>query len=420
MQDNKSGTAKRHLKWILPIIAIGSSVAVFVALKNSKPKAPSRPVVEKVWSVKAIQAQRASYQPQIILYGKVEAPDEVKLASPVTAYVQEIHVQEGDSIKAGSSLIQLDTSDSELILQQREADVTAIEAQINALKIQHTANKKALKIEKRLLSLSSKTVSRYQDLKKRKAISEDQFDNAQTAYNQQALSLNNREQAILSYPAQLAQLEAQRSKAVALKDTVLLEVNRSDIQAPFDGRVTAVNIAEGDRIRSGDILASVYSPASLQVRSQVPNQNLPIIRQLLQNGKQLTARSEFDGTVLQLSLDRLASSAINGKSGVDGLLAFEANAFYPEPGRTLEMTLTLPGQSDLIAIPPSALYGTNRVYVVSDNQLQSHTIIRAGNLYETNGDTQLLIEANGIQDGDSIVTTQLPNAISGLPVKVTE
>lgn len=420
MQNNTPKTAKRHLKWTLPLIILGCAIAAFVMLKNSKPKAPSKPVVEKVWSVKAIKAQVSNYQPEIILYGKVEAPDEVKLSSPVTAYAQSIAIKEGDTVKAGEPLIQLDTRDSELILQQREADVSAIDAQINALKIQHAANKKALQIEKRLFNLSSKTVSRYQDLKKRKAISEDQFDNAQMSYNQQALSLNNREQAINAYPAQLAQLEAQKSKAVALKDTTLLDVKRSTIKAPFNGRVTAVNIAAGDRVKSGDTLASVYSPESLQIRSQVPNQALPIIRQLLQQAQQLHARSEFDGEALQLNLERLASSAQNGKSGVDGLLTFGSNTIYPEPGRTLEMTLVLPGQPGLIAIPPSALYGTDRIYTVQDNKLKAVTITRSGNLYDTQGNNQLLIRTSEIKDGDVIVTTQLPNAISGLPVKVTE
>jgi len=161
-----------HLKWLLPIVIIGVAIATFVILKMNKPQAPSRPVQEKIWSVRTIAAEPGTHQPSLKLYGKVESPRMSKVTAAVTAFVGAVHIDEGNAITPNQLLIQLDDSDAKLLVTQRQADVDNYIAQAETEKVRHNADLKALKIEKNLQQLSYKTVKRYENLIKRKLTSQ--------------------------------------------------------------------------------------------------------------------------------------------------------------------------------------------------------------------------------------------------------
>ena len=412
--------AKRRLTWILPLLALAVAVAIFISLKNSRPQAPARAVDEKLWNVQTQPVVFAGFSPEIVLYGQVESPQMTQLSAPVTAFVEQVLSREGQQVSQDDLMIKLDPRDMQLILRQREADLQSIEAKINAAQIQQSSDQTALNIEKKLYALANKSVSRYQDLSKRKVGSQDQLDTARRSFQQQALSLNNREQAIRSFPAQLSQLKAEQEKIKALRDTALLDLERTSIKAPFTARIAKITTAIGDRVKSGDPLITLYDPTALQLRSQIPSKMLPWIRQGLKENQGLNATAIIDNQHISLRLSHLASSVTNGNTGVDALLAFDPKQFIPEPGRTLALTLTLPQIDKVIGITPRALYGTDRVYRVTEGKLESVMVTNVGNAHNSTGEPLVLIQSSNLKAGDQVIITQLPNAISGLPVKVTE
>ncbi|WP_293268694.1 HlyD family efflux transporter periplasmic adaptor subunit [Neptunomonas sp.] len=410
----------RHLTWILPLLALVIAVGVFMALKSSKPQTSSRPAPEKTWSVQTQIVSFSSIRPEVVLYGQVESVQMTQLSSSVTAFVESVISKEGQRVEKGELLVKLDPRDTQLIVRQREADLKNIDAKLSAARIQNKADKKALNIEKKLYALANKSVSRYQDLSKRKVGSDDQLDTARKNLQQQALALNSREQAINAFPSQLAQLKAEQDKIKALRDSALLDLERTSITAPFKARISNINTATGDRVKSGDPLITLYDPTQLQLRSQIPSKTLPWVRKGLQENQKLAATAVIDQQIITLQLSHLASSVSNGNTGVDALLQFTLGEFIPEPGRTLSLTLFLPEIDHIITIPPSALYGTDRVYRVRDAKLEAVTINKVGDAHSKSGLPLILIQPGTLREGDSLITTQLPNAISGLPVKATE
>lgn len=412
--------ARYHLKWLIPLLLLACATGGFMLLKSSKPSPQAEAADIKRWSVQAEAVQQGAFQPQVVLYGKVESPSETVLTAASTAYIQQVHVNEGETVAAGDLLIQLNPKDAELVLQQREADLTGSKAQITAAKVEHNANQSALKLEQQLYNLAQKTVSRYQNLKQRKAISEDQLDSALKSLRAQGLSLNSRKQAIAAYPARLAQLEAQKTKAQALRDSAALDLERTRITAPFSGRISSLSAATGDRVTPGSQLITLYNPTTLQIRSQLPDRLLPVIRQSLQKHTAIDATAALDGQSLSLQLIQLGGAVSTGQSGIDGLFQFISGNPFTTPGRSLEITLTLPPQEGLFSIAPSALYGNNRVYRIHERQLEAVSVTQIGSLRLPDGQTRLLIQANDLNNGDPITTTQLPNALSGLPVTILE
>lgn len=411
-------TEKRSnlIKWLLPVIILVLAVAVFIFLIKSKPQAPSRPITEKVWSVQTIAAEAGTHHPSLVLYGKVESPRMTRVTSALTAFVEEVYTDEGNIIAPGELLIQLDNRDAKLLVDQRQADVDNYLAQIAAEKVRHETDLKALQIEKNLVQLSLKTVRRYENLIKRKVSSQEQLDSARQAYQQQSLSLTQRERDIADHPNRLAQLESQLKRAQSSLEAANLDLQRTQIKAPFEGRVASLSVAPGDRVKAGDALLDLYSQKRLEVRAQIPNRVLPKLRQNKPSGKAI-AKGSIDGQSIDLTLDRIAAEVNGGRAGVDAMFRINTDSYLPEPGRSLAIEVLLPAEENLIALPPQSLYGLDRVYkVTTDNRLEAVTVERIGDTNET-GIAQVLVRSDTLNNGDRIITTQLPNAISGLRVK---
>ncbi|MBY4678021.1 efflux RND transporter periplasmic adaptor subunit [Marinobacterium arenosum] len=415
MTSERTRTGSKLLRWIVPILLLLAGVAVYSALKASKPSAPARPAQEKVWTVHAINAELTSHRPELTLYGKVESPRRTTLSAAVTAFVSKVQTDEGRVVSAGDPLIQLDPRDAELLVQEREAEQKAIEAQIKAEQVRHQANLKALQIERELLALSERTVQRYQNLASRKVGSEDQLDSARRTYQQQALSLNTLQQELQDHPNRLAQLEANRQRAEAQLASARLDLERTLVSAPFTARIAKLSVAPGDRVTSGSTLLILYALDNIEVRAQIPSRHLAIVRQALAEQGSMSAEARLDGQSIQLQLDRLAGEVDGGRAGIDAL--FRVGGQQPlEPGRALQLSLTLPAQPGSAALPPQALYGLDRIYRISDGRLEALQVERLGDISGSDGRPYVLVRADNLRDGDRIITTQLPNAISGLKV----
>lgn len=406
------------LKIVLPLLFVAAAAAFGKYMLSTKPQAPSRPVEEKVWAVSVVEANLEAHQPELALYGKVETPRMSTLSAAVTAYVSDVPTDEGRTFAANEILLQLDDRDIRLLVAQREADLRNAEAQLAAENVRHNADLKALKIEKNLLALSQQSVARIENLNKRKLASQEQLDTARRSAQQQALSLNTRQQAINDHPNRRQQINASITRTQALYDAALLDLERTRISAGFDGRIAQLSVAPGDRVRSGDVLVTVYGLDRLEVRVQVPSRILPVIREALASEGNISATSRLDGQLLPLQLDRLAGEVDSGRAGVDAFFRIEASREQlPEPGRSITIDLKLPVQENVVTLPPQALYGTDRVYRVKEGRLEAVTVERVGDITLDSGKTLILVRSDDINAGDRIITTQLPNAISGLKVR---
>ncbi|MFW1676742.1 efflux RND transporter periplasmic adaptor subunit [Pontibacter sp. JAM-7] len=404
------------LRWLLPLVMLAVAAAVFMLLTTSKPQAPSKPAEEKVWSIQTVTADPRQHQPVLELYGQVETPRLTTLTAAINAYVETVETDAGRSAASGTRLLQLDTRDATLVLQQRAAAVIQAQAQLDAEQVRYAAEQRSLKIQQNLLQLSARSVKRYEDLEKRKVSSVDQLDTARSAYQQQALALASLEESIADHPNRIKQLQAQLDSAVALRDAAQLDLERTRITAPYDARIVSVSVAPGDRVKTGDQLITLYNQNRLEVRAQLPNRILSILRQA-GTDQAIVAQASLDGQTLDLELDRFAATVNTGQAGIDSFFRFSDSTLPLEAGRSLSMYVVLPPVDSSIALPATALYGLDRVYKVVDQRLQGVSIIRLGDTRMPNGELYILVRSTDIQPGDQILTTQLPNAISGLKVK---
>ena len=79
--------------------------------------------------------------------------------------------------------------------------------------------------------------------------------------------------------------------------------------------------------------------------------------------------------------------------------------------------MELPTEQQVAAIPALSLYGQNRVYRIVDDRLQAVIIKRLGEIEGKDGESLTLVRAAELKDDDLLITTQLPNAVTGLLVE---
>lgn len=404
----------------LPVFILTLAMGGFALLWMTRSPTLPVPVEEKAWRVSVVEIVPGRYAPDLLLYGTVEAPRRASLRTAVNADVAEVPTAEGRQVSAGEPLVILDDREIELVLRQRLADLAEIEALIDSEQQRHQSDLIALKRERALLDLAKKEVTRAEDLYQRKLGSQSLLDEARQALERQALSLNTRQLAVDEHPARLAQLEARRARALALTNQAQLDLQRTRITAPFSGRIIRVPVAPGDRVRVGDLLVEAYPLAALEIRAQIPFPHLSAVRAALTEGNDLTATGQVDDCPLRAVLDRLAGEVSEASGGMEALFRIQKGAECLVPGRLLSLLVSLPAQDDLVELPFEALYGLNRVYRLENGRMAAVAVKRIGEHRAADGTMRVLVKSPRLQAGDQIITTQLPNAVTGLKVIVAD
>jgi RND family efflux transporter MFP subunit len=393
------------MRRLIPLLILLLAVAGFLALRATRPAAPSVEARERIWRVEAHELVTTAVNPTLVLYGRIEAPDRIRAAAPVGGRVIEVKVRDGDRVEAGTVLARMDPRDLEPRIAQAAGDV-------ERERIRHRHDQEAIAQERTLLKLAEAKLERFERLKNARLGAESAFDQAREEVARVRLSLSQRQQAIAEHPSRLAQLQAKLTEARR-------DAERGEITAPFAARIGKVEAAAGDQVQPGQALLSLYSSDALYLRARVPAIYAEELRTALARGEILLARAEFGATTLLARLDRISGEA--DARGVDALLRLDDASKVPV-GAFVNAVLERPTATDVFAVPPSALHGGDRIYLISDDgRLSAVPVRRAGERREGSTLTLLVRPAQEnptLGNGARILTTHLPHAIDGLAVEV--
>jgi multidrug efflux pump subunit AcrA (membrane-fusion protein) len=413
--NSKSFNFRSLTKILLPILIITGAISSFIYLKNSKPEVPATPIVEQVWGVSSDLVELQNISPEVTLYGAVEASETVQLSATVNAFVTQVQVGRGDRVSKGQLLVKLDDRELRLTLDQRKASLRDVEARINSEINSHKTNQQALVIEQQIQAINQKNYDRQQQLVAQNLAPTSRLEDATRALQQQELSLLNRKNTIADHRNRIAQLQSQATQSEVQQQFAELDIARTDISSPFDGRILSVDTASGNRVRNGDRVVKLYNTQSLEVRSQIPAKYLPLMQPSDAN-ETLEASIVHHGKTYGLVLDRLSADASSSQGGIDAFFRL-SDGQNIEIGRNLQVHVKLPTQANVAALPPLAIYGQNRIYRIIDQRLQAVSIQRVGDWTSPTGERLTLVRSADLRSGDQVLTTQLPNAVTGLLVE---
>ncbi len=411
-------TTRAQVSLILPFLVLLLAVAVYFSLVNSKTERQKPTLSEKIWQIEVVTANLQELSPALTLYGRIESPEQLKAAAPGGGIVSNVYVRNGARVSKNQRLVTMDRRDFEAALLQAEADQRDIDNQIAELKVRHEANLLSLETERKLLALSDAEVERLVKLKQQNLSADTALNSARSELGRQQLAVTSRALDVDSYPARLQILMARQDRAKAQLAQARLAMSRSEVRAPFDAIISEVAVAVGDRVSLGQLLISLFPLNALEIRAHLPINYIDSVQQAIARGAQLEAGVPGRNELGRFPVLRLAGEA--EATGIDVYFAIDSIDTQLRPGELLPLSLQLPAESGVYAVPYQAIYGNSRIYLVTEDRLKAIEVSTIGQARDENNLVLVLIRSNAINPGDQISVTHLPNAVSGLKVKIDD
>ncbi|AEG30862.1 efflux RND transporter periplasmic adaptor subunit [Thiomicrospira cyclica] len=407
--------AQSPLRWLvktilLPLLILIIGFGIFNYLKNTKPVAEPVDIEERAWPVEVLSLNTQQTATQLSLVGRVETQQRIRLHAPLNADLVSLPRQVGERFEAGAELMAFDDRQVAWQLQAAQADFNEAQALFAAEEVQHVNEREKLTREAGLLALKQTDLQRNQQLVARELASQQVVDQAQEALNRQELTWLNAQLQVEQQTSRLAQAQARLDRAQVQLDTVQRQAEQARYIAPMPGRIMARHAAEGEPLTQNSPVLDFYSLDSLELRVTLPLDQVATLQAAIAQAQPISG--QLLGTDEPLEFSRF--DAVASVRGLDAWFAFTLPT-QSRPGEMREMRVSVPLESPAFAVPYSALYGQNRVYVIDSERLVAREVKRVGDWMQ--GTQRWALVVGELALGEQLLVTQLPNAVGGLRVR---
>ena len=258
----------KKLLFFIPVIA---GVVFFILMMKNKQE-PSRPELTEVSrAVKVVKVRSMSISPRVFGYGYVQPTEKWEAIPEVGGKVVEIHpeLKKGSFVAEGELLVKIDTQSYGLAESRGEASVLSVEAQLKELEQQKINTEKLLEIEKQALKLSQKELERKQTLFSKGYLSASELDQEEKLVLSQQSSVDNLLNTLKLIPSQEKALIAQKQSDISSLSESRLNIEKTAIRAPFDCRISEVNIEQDQYAPAGVALLSAVNISAVEIPVQL-------------------------------------------------------------------------------------------------------------------------------------------------------
>jgi RND family efflux transporter MFP subunit len=382
--------APRRTRWLLPLAIFGASAAVAGALVASRPVVATAPPETPAPLVRVLTVRAESFQLVVPAQGSVAPGTESDLVAEVSGRViwAAPGLAAGGFFEAGEPILRLDAREPEVAARRAAALVARAESE-------------ALQAER--------------NLERRRALAAQ--DMASRAV------LEDAEHAVRVTRAATEEARAALAQA-------RLDLERSEIRAPFAGRLRDVRVDVGQFVGRGTPLARIFSVDHAEVRLLVPDEDLAHLDLPLDlrgaelaDGPAVTLRARLAGRELawparivrtEAAIDP-ATRMVPLVARVDDPYARRDPARAPLPVGTF-VDAEIAGRSlpEAFVLPRSALRGEDRVIVVdADDRLRFRGVEIARR------DRERAVVVAGLATGERVLLSSLDAATEGMHVRAS-
>ncbi len=377
---------KKHLISLL-ILVIGLGGVLYI--KYSKPSAKkrgSRP--PSAMTVETLNVKAQPYQVTLDSFGRVSAKVQGQLNAQVAGKIVKVNqnFNEGSFFKQGDVLVSVDARDYNIRVEAAQAELAQAQVVFN---------------EEQALSA--------QAIKDRRDIG----------------TLKQASDFALRKP-QMAAAKAKLQAATANLKQAQLDVERTQIVAPYNGRILNKHVDIGQVISSNTNIADIYSTDRVEIKLPIKNSHLNLID--LPNNHQVDQTSASNSISIINSVggepqhwaveEQRTSGGINNNTQQVSLIAEVAMPFGSPGKRSLNINQFVTAKiqaktiDDAVVIPNSAIYQGSYVYLYVDGAVQrTNVTIAFQNKLEA-------LISSGVEPGMALITTPLGQVTSGTKVNL--
>ncbi|HEX7708135.1 MAG TPA: efflux RND transporter periplasmic adaptor subunit [Thermoanaerobaculia bacterium] len=339
------------------ITAAAATAALFLAACGGTPATPAeKPAVQAPTAI----VESATIPSTRSVAGSVRSSNVSPLAAKVMGNVIRVHVSEGDQVRAGQLLVEIDSREGRAQTDRARAGSAEVEQAIEAAR----AN----------AAFAESTFNRYSALRDRQSVSPQEFDDVRNRFE--------------TARAELARLIARRGEVRAMGDQASAFLEYSFVRSPINGIVTGRFIDPGAQAAPGMPLVTVEDAASLRVETSIP-ESLQV-----QQGGSVTIESGGQ---------RSEGKIIHVQPSLDGQTRSSLVKIAPATGTPLRSgqyvrVIFQTGERTAITVPPGAILRRGQltsVFVVDPDGVARMRLVTLGE------DGEIL---SGLQQGERIVT----------------
>lgn len=291
--------------------------------------------------------------------------DLITISSRVAGWITEMPVIEGDTVQSGTVIVQVDDRESQVLLNELEAQLGGIRAEHDRLKAER--NLVTSQVESRLVSekslaaaagvsvssmrpqveLAKRELGRTKKLYEDKVASRRQLDQAETQLQQADREYRIAVADLRAAESRVVEVEADRARLdVLAADLIVLEQREAEIQAriarqrldvldrtvksPIGGIIDRTFIDIGEYVTPGQRLVLVHDPNKVWVEANI---------------KETSIRSVAVGQPVEIRVDAYPGQVFNGQVQIVGSAATSQFALLPTPnpsGNFTKITQRLP------------------------------------------------------------------------------
>ena len=363
-----------------PLVRLALIVVVGVGLwqgfgdkSSSKPSGPP-PVM-----IKTATATEQSVPISLQAVGNVVAYESVAIRARLDSQVTAVHFKDGEEVKKGDLLFELDDKSLRAQAAQLEANIARDKAQLENAKRQST----------RAATLADKGFAT-------KATKDD--TNANVAVAQASLNAS-----------------------IAALDSVKVQLGYTRITAPITGRTGTINVTLGNNVKANDTqaLVTINQLKPVRVQASLPQQYFDSVRAAMQAGSVTVSAALKDdaanNTIAQGTLDYI-DNAIDQSTGTFVTRAGFANADERLlPGMFVNVAMTLGGAEQAVTVPEIAVQRGQTgdyVFVITGDKAMKREV-KVARLQD-----DIAVISSGLESGTTVAVDGLLGLKDGSTVKV--
>ena len=373
----------------LLICAIGVGAWYFLGRPVEEPQPERR--APRVLQSERMVLQRTDFPVILESQGVIRAHFETTFTPQVGGTVLAIHpnFEDGAFFREGDVLVELDRADFETELISAESRLARAEA--NLAQEEARANQARLN---------------WEDM----------------GYEDEPSPLVLRE-------PQLKEAQANVNAAVAELEQTQRNLDRTQVRAPFDGRVKSRLVGPGQAVGATTELGRIFASNKAEVRLPLTPRQMEFVN----------LPSQSHDTPVRVTLTDSLSSRASGRTWCarivrtegaldEGSLELFAIAEIDDPfglgsgkpelriGQPVRAAIDGVVLRDVFVFPRSAMRGIDRVYMIE----QDPTRIRRANIDPVWSTAEIVVVRDGFDDGDWLATSRLPLVPNDAPVEIIE